>query len=135
MKKIILLAIVSLLGITISFAQKGKNKNLTPEQRIEKHMKRLNKHLALTSDQQIKVKDIVTAKVNGMEELRNNGKDKKANRPARKSIRQTFDKDLTAVLNADQLKKYEAWKAEKKAKRQAKKGAKSGGNDDIEIFE
>lgn len=135
MKKIILLTIVSFLGLTLAFAQhgkKGKNKNLTPEQRVERNIKRLTKHLALTTDQQSQIRGAVTTKVNGMETLRNNGKDKKANRTERKNIKQTFDRELTAVLTAEQKQKYDAWKAERKAKRQSKKG-KKGSIDDEEF--
>lgn len=138
MKKILLITIVTLLGITVSFAQgkgKRKGKNLTVDQRVEKQVNRLTKQLGLTDSQIPEVTAIVKTKVEQMQALKANGSGKKANRTDRKSILSTFNTSLNNVLTADQKQKYEALKAEKKAKRKARKGGKKVRDEEIDVFE
>ena len=140
MKKILLVTIVTLLGITFSFAQgkgkrKGHDRNLTPEQRVEKQVNRLTKQLGLTDSQIPDVTAIVKTKVDHMSSLKANGLDKKTNRIDRKSIISTFNTSLNNVLTADQKKKYQALKAKKKAQRQTKKGRKKVRDEERDVFE
>lgn len=140
MKKILLVTIVTLLGITISFAQgkgkkKGHTKNLTAEQRVEKQVNHLTKKLGLTDNQIPDVTAIVKTKVDQMMALKANGSGKKANKTDRKSIHSTFNTSLNNVLTTEQKEVYDALKAKKKAKRQARKGSKKVRDEEIDVFE
>ena len=146
MKKIILVAAISLVGMTFSFAQgkgkakghehaKGQHANLTPEQRVEKQVTRLKTQLSLTDAQVPQVTQIVKTKVDKMEALRAKKSTEGVEKGERKAIMTSFNTELNNVLTAEQKQKYEAMKADKKAKHQAKKGAKAITNEEIDVLE
>lgn len=116
MKKVMLMiAFVAGIG-TIAGAQTRQHK--TPQQRAEMMTGRLNEKLKLTADQSAKVNAILLAQANRMDSLRaaTPKADKKQNRGAFRSIFQSTDKELSAVLTADQQKTYAALKTERKGK-------------------
>lgn len=79
----------------------------TPEERADNITKRLTKELALTADQQTKVKAIVLERESEM----------KKDREAAKANRDKHDAEMKAVLTPDQYQKFEAKKAEMEQKR------------------
>ena len=113
MKKIILVAAISLVGMTFSFAQgKGKAKGhehakgqehakLTPEQRVEKQVTRLKTQLSLTDAQVPQVTQIVKTKVDKMEALRAKKSTEGVEKGERKAIMTSFNTELNNVLTAE----------------------------------
>ncbi len=60
MKKVVLLAITVVLGFTTASAQRRQKQQLTPEQRVEKQMQRLDSKLNLTDEQEEEIKKLYT---------------------------------------------------------------------------
>lgn len=149
MKKIILVTFFALLGLTVSFAQQGNGKGkakghehakgqaqkLTPEQRVEAQLQRLNAKVGLTEAQKPQVKAIIKTKVDKMEALRAKGLEKEAHKTERKAIMTSFHTELSKVLTAEQKQKLEAAKKEKKAKHEAMKGAEKISTEEIDVLE
>ncbi len=131
MKKFFATLIISLFAVSAIFAQQHRGKkDRTPQERIDAQVKKLTKKLDLTEDQVAKTRPLVEKRVNTIESLKGKGKEA---RPQRKAALEEFDKDFTAILTPEQVKKYEAWKADKKAKAKSRKGKKgSHQNDDDE---
>jgi len=135
MKKLIIAAVL-MIGMT-SFAQekpageKGhKMERLTPEQRNEKHLKKLTSELSLNEKQQKEVGAILaeqSAKREAKHEERKKLTD--AQRSERKAEMEANDAKIKAVLTPEQTKKWEEFKAKKKEefkdKRQENKNRKA----------
>jgi len=121
--KRILMMIALVLGVTV-FANAQNKVKKTPEQRAQHQTVKLQKQLKLTGDQSASVKGILLTraiKVDSLKRIAVNG-NRKALKGQRKTIAQTTDQQLKAVLNANQQKSYEALKAVRKEKA-AKKAA------------
>ena len=111
---IIVLSIMALLlsfGLT-ALAQEGKGEwqgkgrpmMQTPEERLDSLAKQLN----LTDDQKAKVKTILQTEFDKMKALRENQSlSREDRRDQMMSIRKSTDDAIKAVLNPDQLKKFE----------------------------
>lgn len=120
MKKLIIAAVL-MIGMT-SFAQekpageKGhKVERLTPEQRNEKHLKKLTSELNLNEKQQKEVGAIL-AEQSAKREAKHAERKKldEAKRNERKAEMQANDAKIKAVLTPEQTKKWEELKAKKK---------------------
>jgi endo-beta-N-acetylglucosaminidase D len=86
-----------------------------PAKRAERMTGMLQKKLNLDESQSAKVKAIFVARAAQMDSLRaKNPGDHKANHEAFKTLKQDTDKQLQAVLTADQLKTYTEFKAQMK---------------------
>lgn len=120
MKKLILMLALATGLSTLSYAQ---STHKTPKERAAHHTKTLQKKLNLTAAQTTKVNAILLAQATRVDSLKAVAKtsDKKANHKALKDIKVTTDAQLTAVLNPDQKKTYEDWKAAHKDKHNHKK--------------
>lgn len=138
MKKIILIFALG-LGLT-TFAQDNKatqkkskhdmeqRKNMTPEERHQKHMEKLTKELSLTADQQQKVSDLVAerdtkvkALMDQKEALDTKGSqataaEKNALKKQLMDQKKDFEAKMKEVLTADQFAKWKGMRDEGKDK-------------------
>jgi periplasmic protein CpxP/Spy len=141
MKRIILSALLvvfcHLVIFQAAFSQanaNNKNKNRTPEQKADAHLKKMTQDLSLTSEQVPKVKAIVLDKIQKMDALKTkyaNTTDKKAMHQEMKKIRDQKDTELKAVLTPEQYTKHVQMREEEKKKRmQNKENDNSDGDDD-----
>ena len=120
MKKMFVLAIM-MIGMT-SFAQeksvadkRPKMEKLTPEQRNEKHLKKLTEKLSLTETQQKEVGKILAEQAAKREATHSDRKKMmEAEHAKRKAEMEANDAKIKAILTPEQSKKWEALKAEKK---------------------
>lgn len=130
MKKVSLLAL-SLLAISgITYAQQNPMKHkmehhggkhqekLTPEQRAQKHVDRLNQEVSLTEDQKSKVYELALAKAKKVDEARtqNQSADKGALKKQMKSTQNDFHEELKSILTPEQLATLKAKHQEMKKK-------------------
>ncbi len=131
MKKVILMAAITLFGFTAAFAQDNVKKNnkadhqkLTAEQRAEKSTSELDKKLSLTADQKQKIYAIELDRAKKGEAKKSAVQ---AERKARKADMEADKAKIEQVLTPAQKTKLEALRAEKKAH---KKDHKKGGRKD-----
>jgi hypothetical protein len=104
--------------------RKGGMKN--PAQRAERMTGMLQKKLNLSDDQSVKVKAIFVARAAQVDSLKaKNPGDRKANREAFKALKRDTDKQLQAILTADQQKAYNELKAQMKERHKGKRDAVS----------
>ena len=83
----------------------------TPEERANAITKRMTRELALTADQQAKVKSLILQRETERQEQMK----------ARKAEMQKMDAELKTILTADQYNQFEQKKEEMKKKRQEKR--------------
>lgn len=128
MKKIFIAALL-FVGI-VSFAQdvnqkpeRDQKEKLTPEQRNEKHLKKLTSELNLDKKQQEEFKVLLTEKSAKAEKFREARKDSKTKPTAEEreafkkqmiAEKEATDTKVKAILNADQYAKWTALKKEHK---------------------
>ena len=109
-----MLFIFSFFTISSAIAQrpqvKHERKEITPEERATRRADALKAKLLLTDEQTEKIK----AAILKSEIQRNNDKEQ-----LRKN-REDFDKELSTILNNEQMEKYEAMREENKAKVKAR---------------
>lgn len=131
--KRLMIALALFLGVqAVSNAQevhdrKGQHRNMTPEQRAEKQTERMQQDLQLTDAQKKAVYELNLQSAKEMKAARTEGAE--ANKEKFKAMHEQRDARLNAILSADQLKKYETIKAERKNKmkeRRADKGLRQG---------
>jgi hypothetical protein len=121
MKAIMISLGMALIAISV-FAQQGPPKNMqTAEERAKQNTERLKTELALTADQEKKVQEINLASAKKMDEIfKNSQGDRDAAREKIKVVKADQDKQIKALLTADQIKKYDALIAKMEAERQQK---------------
>lgn len=99
-----------------------KNQAMSADEKSDKMLARLTKQLNLNESQQKQAKEIFLTSESQLKALKGNmDEDKKAKHEQRKAILQKADASFLAILNADQAKKYNEMKAERKEKREEKK--------------
>ncbi|TFF38038.1 hypothetical protein [Mucilaginibacter psychrotolerans] len=107
-------------GKSMAHNRRGDMKN--PAQRADHMTGMLQKKLNLDAAQSAKVKAIFVARATQVDSLKaKNPGDRKANHAAFKALRQDTDKQLQAVLTADQQKAYADLKAKMKEHHKAKR--------------
>ncbi len=113
-KLMMILFIVSIAAVNMN-AQNEKQPppKKTPEERADNMSKRMAKELALTADQQAKVKDVILKR----ERDREDGEAK------RKAEMDKVDAEFKTILTPDQYQKFEQKKEEMKQKRAQKRMA------------
>ncbi|WP_432712793.1 hypothetical protein, partial [Pedobacter sp.] len=112
--------------ITLTNAQDGGRKMMSPEERAKKQTERLGEKLKLSEAQKAQVLAIYTEQANQMtKKMEANSADQKAKRVEMKAAMEAQEAKIGAVLTADQKKEYEAIKAERKAA-MAKRGDHRG---------
>ena len=125
MKKIILISTFLISGIIINAqnatpartaSETKKGQKADPETRAKHITARMTKELVLTADQQVKVQKINLEQAKALYANREKfANDKNQFESGKKNILNKWDADLSAVLVADQLTKWEKFKADKKA--------------------
>lgn len=130
MKAIIIMMALLIGGLTTGYTQtKGTKQKRTAEERATNMTEALTKRLHLAADQKAKVYDLYLNHAKKMEQMRLEASaEKNARMEKYKQMMAEHDKKLQRILNADQFKKYQEYKAISKEKtkkqKQQKKGAK-----------
>jgi Spy/CpxP family protein refolding chaperone len=126
MKKILLM--ITFLAGTAVFAQaQTQRAHKTPEQKAKHMTEALNKKLALSTDQSVKVNAIFAKSAVSMDSLKaNKSADRKANMQARKAIMVNTNANLKTVLTADQQTKFASLKSNFKGRMHGKRGDHKG---------
>lgn len=127
MTKNLFFAVFAMLFIFAVNAQaQAKKAKKSPEKRVENQLKKMTELLELTSDQQTKVKAAIETRITAVDAEREGAESKEdIDRKAIRAAKKAFDTEIKGILNEEQTKKYEAWKAEKKEKRREKRNSKS----------
>jgi TolA-binding protein len=118
MKKLLMICGL-MLGIA-GFAQAqqggGRGMMMKPEERV----KLLDEKLKLSDDQKTKLTTVFTEQAEDMKKMREEmqGADRDAMREKMQKFRTENDTKVSAVLNDDQKKTYEAWQKEQRAEMQ-----------------
>ncbi|MCX2429238.1 hypothetical protein [Pedobacter sp. GR22-10] len=118
MKKLLMICGL-MLGIA-GFAQAqqggGRGMMMKPEERV----KLLDEKLKLSDDQKTKLTTVFTEQAEAMKKMREEmqGADRDAMREKMQKLRAENDTKVSAVLNDDQKKTYEAWQKEQRAEMQ-----------------
>ncbi|MGO4877178.1 periplasmic heavy metal sensor [Pedobacter sp. AJM] len=118
MKKLLMICGL-MLGIA-GFAQAqqggGRGMMMKPEERV----KLLDEKLKLSDDQKTKLTTVFTEQAEAMKKMREEmqGADRDAMREKMQKFRAENDTKVSAVLNDDQKKTYEAWQKEQRAEMQ-----------------
>lgn len=137
MKKLFLFAMLA-IGLT-SFAQereggplKDKMEKLTPEQKTERHLKKLTSELNLNSKQQEQIKQLLAEQGAKREEFKAKREEYKNNsvkpspeeraafRSKVEAEKKAMDEKMKSILTPEQFEKWNANKAEKKEKMKAR---------------
>jgi|GEM_PF-1653705 len=99
----------------------GKGPRIAPEKMAERRTNHLKKALKLTDEQVSKIQPII---LNGAQQGRKIAEEKKGDRKAAaeamKTSMEATDKEISAVLTADQQKKFEEMRGKMKAKMEAR---------------
>ncbi len=93
----------------------------TPEQRAQMTTDALEKKLALTADQKVKVYALNLERAKRMEKIMETDKEeRKAHMQRNKTLMEESDKKINQVLTSEQQKSYEAMKQESREKMKSK---------------
>jgi Spy/CpxP family protein refolding chaperone len=115
---------------TVSNAQddKGEKKGRKgPRMTVEQEMERLTKELALTDDQQPKIKAVVEENRKKMQELYSNSSgDRAAMREKMQGLSDERDKKFKEILKPDQYEKWEKLRDKLRDEMRKKKGGSDG---------
>jgi Spy/CpxP family protein refolding chaperone len=133
MKKLLKLSlalVVMFVFATGAIAQTAERKSMSKDDRMKMKIEKMKSELSLTDEQAAKIQEIYKNHFSSME---NKGQFQSADKSDAqkeefKNKRAALDKDIKAVLTADQLSKYEAMKAERKAKMKERHGNKNRKN-------
>jgi hypothetical protein len=103
-------------------------RSINPESIKRAKLTRLRRDVALTDEQTTKVKPIIDAYVNEIQAIKSDTSlDSRSKRQKFSELRQRYDSDLDAVLNAEQQHKLAAVRAERRARlRDARVGTTAG---------
>lgn len=141
MKKLILIALLVVVGMT-SFAQveklgKAGMEKLTPEQRQEKHLKRLSAELNLNAEQRVQIGKIMAEQSTKREATKAKREGMKANqekpteeqkaafKKQREEEKAAMSDKMKKILSAEQFEKWNTMKEKGKAKMAELKEKKS----------
>lgn len=124
MRKIFFALIASLFTSSAALAQDGKaaageaRMNLTPEQRTERQVSRMNDELSLTSAQREQVVVLFNKQNAQLDEIRKaEGDNKDAMRSKMKGVKTETETALKGILDAEQFQRYQAMQQERRDKR------------------
>jgi protein CpxP len=116
MKKLLMICGLLFGVITLTNAQDGGRKMMSPEERAKKQTEKLAEKLKLSEEQKSKVLAIYTEQANAMnKEVQAEKTDRKAKYAEMKAARTANEAKVEAILTADQKKAYAELKAERKA--------------------
>jgi len=116
-RRFLLVAVTSVLGVVIAsgiaFGQRG---NRQPPS-VDEQVKRLADRLNLSDDQQSKIKPILEDQRQQMTSLREDTSLSREDRMSKmRSIRESTTSKISAILNDDQKKQYEAMQQEMRSR-------------------
>ena len=116
-RRFLLVAVTSVLGVVIAsgiaFGQRG---NRQPPS-VDEQVKRLADRLNLSDDQQSKIKPILEDQRQQMASLREDTSLSREDRMSKmRSIRESTTSKISAILNDDQKKQYEAMQQEMRSR-------------------
>lgn len=133
MKKIILISAFLISGIVINAQNANqtrtasdtrKNQTENPEARAKINTEKMTEKLGLSTDQQAKVQVINLENAKALKANREKFiNDEKQFETEKRKILEKWNSDLTPIFNAQQLKTWEAFVAEKKADASKKKAS------------
>ncbi|HMS33530.1 MAG TPA: hypothetical protein PKC91_05520 [Ignavibacteria bacterium] len=91
------------------FSQQMEKVKKTPEERAAKMSERMKKNLSLTDEQYKQVYNLFLSKAQDMKNNKEKlmGMDKEARKQMKMNSREEFKKQLSGILNPDQMKKFE----------------------------
>jgi hypothetical protein len=91
------------------FSQQNEKAKRTPEERATKMADRMKQNLTLSDDQYKQVYNLFLSKAQEMKGNKEKFKsmDKEARKQMKLSNREAFQKELTGILNPDQMKKFQ----------------------------
>ncbi|MEJ5960704.1 hypothetical protein [Pedobacter immunditicola] len=116
MKKLLMICGLLFGVVTLTNAQDGGRKMMSPEERAKKQTERLAEKLKLSEEQKSKVLAIYTEQANAMnKDVQAEMADRKAKHAEMKAAREANEAKVEAILTADQKKAYAELKAERKA--------------------
>lgn len=119
--------------ITLTHAQDGSRKMMSPQERATKSTEKLAEKLNLSEEQKAKVLAIYTEQAAAMTtDTKAADGDRKAKREEMMAARAANEAKIEAVLTEAQKKAYDSLKAERKAAME-KRGAHSGNRTDKKI--
>lgn len=124
---------LAILGGTMNFAtaQNKTKEKPTAEEMATKRTEKLTEALKLTDSQKEQVYSLILNQSQEREKINNTKLTQDERHTAMKELNASFDDKLKSVLTADQLKTYEAHKADMKNKKQGHHGQgghQCGGN-------
>ena len=115
-RRVLLVALTSVHGLVISgiaFAQRGNRQPPSVDQQV----KRLTDRLNLSADQQSTIKPILEDQQQQMASLREDTSLSREDRMSKmRSIRESTTSKISAILNDDQKKQYEAMQQEMRSR-------------------
>lgn len=119
MKRLGILFVAMMMITSVAMAQKGKAKKetLTPEQRAARQTEVMTKQLALTAEQQTKVKQIIAEKIVLLDAIKTKyqGNKSKERNDEIREVRNSYMQSLKNILTPEQFGK---WHERNKAKRE-----------------
>ena len=91
------------------FSQQNEKAKRTPEERATKMADRMKQNLSLSDDQYKQVYNLFLLKAQEMKGNKEKfkGMDKEARKQMKLSHREAFQKELSGILNPDQMKKFQ----------------------------
>lgn len=126
MKRLGILFVAMMMVSSVAMAQKGKVKKetLTPEQRATRQTEVMTKQLALTAEQQTKIKQVIVDKIIALDKVKDKyqGNKSKERNDEIREIRNSYMQSLKDILTPEQ---YGKWHERNKAKREKIKKEKN----------
>ena len=119
LRKLALIVGSLLFALVVTPAVQARGGN--PEQRLEK----MTEHLELSSDQVDKIRVILDNAKTQADALRDQDGDREAKHEALRAIREDSREQIKAVLNAEQLSKFEAM-ADRQREKRGERGERKG---------
>lgn len=119
-KMMMILFIAAMTAVNVNAQEKKQDApKKTPEERAELMTQRMTKELALSADQQVKIKELILKR----EKQKQEGMEK------RKAEMEKIEAQFKTILTSEQYQKFEKKKEEMKAKRQEQRSQKGNRND------
>lgn len=119
MKKIGLLLLAVIFGVSVSKAQPGDGQRMSPEDRAKRQTEEIKEAVGLNKDQEKKVYDLNLefGKKMRQEMQANAGGGFEGMREKMQKMREEQDKKMKEILTADQWAKYQKYQEERRARR------------------
>ncbi|WP_297087782.1 hypothetical protein [uncultured Draconibacterium sp.] len=129
MKKFIFPLMLALITL-LSACKQGNNNNssapqgpgnFNPEEMVNRQLEELNKILVFIDDQEEKMREVLSAGMKNMmdmrEEMRNGDGDRESMREAMMQAREEQNAKVKEILSDEQWEKYQAFEAERRSRR------------------